>query len=356
MKHLNTGDSLTSRSLARTLGGALALVATLGLAGCDEEAEPSRGGGGPSGGKADDAEGDDDGERSEAQQQHLAEVGECESVASRGRSTVSDLRIADTLEIEQTRLECLRDANDATTDELNAALSSESSDLAGESDDNFEIWREKHEGFCSLMVEASESALGKDASVVETACLAQAELVLAEAIEAFGDLGGVAAKAPEADRAYEDCYETYEDALEAEPTNDAPEDTPEETPEDGTPEEPTDNDASSDATTQGANQIATEATEALADCIQEATEEVEDDIESKVVESFPGRASTGIEDEINDTMRDATRAADSVCDVLVSSSGGDDLATANCEVATSIWRHELIGYVVPPLSPIPPEN
>ena len=305
------------------------ILFAVALAGCAEDTGAGRGGSnGPAGGKADQVDEDEgdgeDGGLGEAQEAHLNAVGKCEVFADRDRDHIGEARIEMRSEIETTRIECLREANDATRDEIESTLVESESTLSGESEDAFTVWRETAEDLCGLLTAGSADAKNKGSAVTELACLGQAELLLAEAIAAFADLGGTPANPPEARETYAGCYDEFDDTLEEEQSPSL--------------------------------ELRIDANEDLAGCLREETDDLAELLAGRIVDAFPGRERPELEALIGRELDGTDQAAEAVCNVLGSASiaAGDpeaELEAKNCVVAASIWRAELFGYTVPALTP-----
>ncbi|MGH1348191.1 MAG: hypothetical protein ACRBN8_41940 [Nannocystales bacterium] len=308
-----------------------AILLGLSLIACDDDSEgraaPAEGG---VGGKADDVAGAE--LDPEIQQEHLRAVGVCETTARRGRERTSVLRFAERTEIEQDRIECLSDANDAVRSALALTLDLTAPELSDDVGTAFNVWRSEHSKLCSAFLEAHDEVLEKSISAVDAGCLALAELHLAEAVEAFADLGGGRASAPDAQAQYPECYEFYELALE-----DVGADASSEIPE---------------AASEALLQAQVDGTELFADCIEEELLEAIPVLSSRVLVSYPGRD----EDQVDQTLRSAFEGGSDgiaqVCDVLgYSAAEGGALGVQQCRTAAAMWRHELLAYVVPEAAP-----
>ena len=314
-----------SSRLANPVIGSLLAVA-LALPGCAEPTA-SRGGpaSGPAGGKADDA---DAGELGEAQRAHLQAVNRCELLAARGRAFTSELRIDARTEIEQERQSCIADANDSVTDTMEATLDAAGSSLAGNAADGLTAWRDAAPDFCELLVDASGQASSKQVSVLAAGCLGQGELHLAEAIQAFVDLGGPPAAGPEIEPVHPACWDQYVQQVDA-----LPED------ETALPE-----------------QIA--ATQALGSCVRsDLLNEVALELAVAVVDSFPGRNEDDVLDQTERAFYALAAAHESACMVLGAASvdagtAAAELQFARCRVSGAIWTGRWIGYAVPELAPV----
>jgi hypothetical protein len=317
--------------------GSILMVAAMLLGGC-ADASGGRGlpGGSGSGGKADDAEGEGEADDDAAQLAFVEAVGRCEALADRGRATIGAARIEPRLEVEVDRLDCLRSANDEMLAAIEATLEETESPLAGDGEEAFTAWREANAGFCALLVKASEAAIEKDAEVHEAGCVGRAEVLLAEAIVSFADLGGTPAEPPEARDAYADCYEAFDAAIE-------------------------EADATQPVEGESELDLTIDAHEDLSACIQLATAELDDELAARVVESFPGRGMDNLHEEIDAEFEATEDAATVVCNVLGSASidAGEpeaQLQAETCAVSAAIWRAELIGALVPELAPEDPEG
>ena len=290
------------------------LLGVFAIGACDEEAGGRDDGfGGPGGGKADDANGAE--LDPEIQVEHLTAVGACEKKASRAAEHISVLRTDARYEVEQTRLTCLSDANDRTRSAAVLTLQVQAPELADDVDTAFDAWRSMHASLCTMLVDASDAALEKSASVVEVGCLAEAELRLAEAIEAFVDLGGARALPPTSEDAYGACYDAYEADEVAEVEMD-------------------------------------DAEAELADCVEDEIGSYVEDLAQRVGESFPGREPDGVVQDVRDRFEAASETAENICTVLgfASVDGGPE-QVEQCRVAAAIWRHEVVGYAVPEFGP-----
>lgn len=311
-----------------------ALILGLSLTACDEEQgrnEPA-GFDGSGGGKADDADGAE--LDPEIQMTHLAAVGACEAAARRDRENTSELRYLERTEIEEDRLRCISDANDGVRSALAATLQITAPELASDVDNAFNEWRTEHGRLCDALVEAHELALEKSISAVQVGCAAEAELRLAEAVEAFADLGGTRAAAPDIATRYETCHQLYETAVEDLDLG-----------PDGSSEDP--------AVVEAAREQAeADAQEVLADCIEDELAEAIPVLSDRVVDSYPGREEGQVNDAFERTLDNGSEGIGQVCDVLgYSTPDGGPVRIQECRTAAASWRHELMGYIVPEVGP-----
>lgn len=308
-----------------------AILLGLTLTACDDDSQGRAApGDGGVGGKADDVDGAD--LDPDIQKDHLRAVGLCETTARRERERTSELRFAERTEIEQDRIACVSDANDAVRSALALTLDQTAPELADDVDQAFNAWRSEHSKLCATFLDAHDEALEKSISAVDAGCVAEAELHLAEAVEAFADLGGGRAAAPDAKTQYAECYEFYELALE-EVGVDASSEVPE---------------AVSDALLQA--QV--NGTELLADCIEEELEESIPLLSTRVLDSYPGRDGNQVDQALLSAFEDGSEGIAQVCDVLgYASADGGALGVQQCRTAAAMWRHELLGYVVPEVAP-----
>ncbi len=310
----------------------LTTVAILGLSlvACDEDAGGRNTPGAGVGGKADDASGAD--LDPEIQAEHLAAVGACENAAKRDREHTSALRFSERTEIEQDRVQCIWAANDATRSALALSLQITAPQMANDVDDAFDAWRSEHAKLCGVLLDAHSDALEKSISAVDAGCIAEAELRLAEAIEAFADLGGTRASGPDAQARYAACYALYEAARD-------------ELGPDGSSEVP-------EAVEAEQVQAEVEAQLVLADCIQDEVAEAVPELASRVIESYPGRTAEQVDDDILAALEASAEALEAPCTVIgYAAADGGPVGVAQCRVAAALWQHELIGYVVPELAP-----
>ncbi len=310
-----------------------AILFGLCLTACDDEpqgrAAPA---GGDVGGKADDVDGAD--LDPEIQMEHLRAVGACESAANRDRESTSALRFSARTEIEQDRIACVSAANDAVRSALALTLQQTAPELADDVGAAFNAWRSEHSKLCATFLDAHEDALEKSISVVDAGCAAQAELSLAEAVEAFADLGGGRAAAPDAEALYAECYEFYELALE-----DVGADASSEIPE---------------VVSEALAQAQVDGTELLADCIEEELTALIPSLAERVLESYPGRDGNQVDQALLGAFQGGSEGIAQVCLVLgYSAADGGALGVQQCRAAAAMWRHELVGYVVPELAPAP---
>ncbi len=309
----------SSRGICCTL--LFGLFATVG---CDDGGSGHGNAPGGAGGKADDASSVVD---PQVQAEHLEAVGACERQANRDREHVSALRIDARGDIERTRLECLEIANDATRSALALTLDRTAPSLADDVGQAFEAWRAAHGTLCSTLVDASEQALEKSSSVLELGCAAESELRLAEAVEAFVDLGGARAQPPTSEAAYSRCYDDYDDAMAADVGDGGP---------------------------QGE---AAELESTLADCVEAELEGDVEEIADRVAESFPGRDADGVADDVADRFEQVSDVVRDVCAVFgYGSLDAGEVQVARCRVAAAIWRHEVVGFAVPELGPRAPAS
>lgn len=308
-----------------------AILLGLTLTACDDESQgraaPADGG---VGGKADDADGVE--LDPEIQMDHLRAVGVCETTARRDRESTSPLRFAERTEIEEDRIRCVSDANDAVRSALALTLGQTAPELADDVGDAFNAWRSEHGKLCSTFLDAHEDALEKSISAVSAGCAAQAEFHLAEAVEAFADLGGGRATAPDAKTRYAECYEFYELALE-----DVGVDASSEIPE---------------VVSEALLQAQVDGNELLADCIEEELTESIPLLAGRVLETYPGRDGNQVDQALLGAFEDGSEGIAQVCTVLgYSAADGGALGVQQCRVAGAMWRHELLGYVVPEAAP-----
>lgn len=313
-----------------------ALLLGLSLTACDEEQGRSEPGGFDApGGKADDADGAE--LDPEIQMTHLAAVGACEAAARRDRENTSALRYVERTEIEENRLRCISDANDGVRSALAATLQITAPELADDVDDAFNEWRTEHGRLCGALVEAHELALEKSISAIEVGCAAEAELRLAEAVEAFADLGGARAAAPNIAGRYETCHQLYETAVEDLDLG-----------PDGSSEDP--------AVVEAARiQAEADAQQVLADCVEDELAEAIPLLSSRVVESYPGREEAQVDEAFERTLDNGSEGIGQVCDVLgYSTPDGGPVRIQECRTAAASWRHELMGYIVPEVGPQEP--
>ena len=318
-----------------TLRLTAALILGLSLTACDQgdqqgRAEPAGG----VGGKADDAEGAE--LDPEIQQEHLVAVGACESAARRDREHTSALRYVERTEIEQDRIQCITAANDAVRSALALTLQVEAPELADDVGQAFDVWRSEHSKLCGALIEARPDALEKSISAIEAGCVAEAELRLAEAVEAFADLGGGRAQAPDAETRYASCQEAYQAAL----------------------DEPLGPDASSEipeAVAEAQLQHEVDAEEVLADCIEDTLAEEIPLLSARVIDTYPGRTEQSVDEAFDRTFTKNSEAITQVCTVLgYAAADGGPLGVQDCRTAAAIWRHEIMGYVVPEVAPEEP--
>ncbi len=309
----------------------VAILLGLTLTACDDESQGRAApGDGGVGGKADDVDGAD--LDPDIQKDHLRAVGICETTARRDRERTSELRFAERTEIEQDRIACVSDANDAVRSALALTLDVTAPQLSDDVDNAFNAWRSEHSKLCATFLDAHEEVLEKSISAVDAGCVAQAELHLAEAVEAFADLGGGRASAPDAKAQYPECYEFYELALE-----DVGADASSEIPE---------------AVTDAVFQAQVDGTELLADCIEEELAEAIPVLSDRVLDSYPGRDGTQVDQALLSAFEDGAEGIAQVCDVLgYASADGGALGVQQCRTAAAMWRHELLGYVVPEVAP-----
>ncbi len=307
-----------------------AILLGLTFTACDDESQGRAGPGAGVGGKADDAQGAE--LDPEIQENHLRAVGVCETTARRERARTSALRFSERTEIEQTRIECVSDANDAVRSALALTLEQTAPSLADDVDDAFNAWRSEHGKLCATFLDAHDEVLEKSISAVEAGCAAQAELHLAEAVEVFADLGGGRASAPDAKTQYAECYEFYELALE-----DVGADASSEIPE---------------VASEALLQAQVDGTELLADCIEEELAEAIPLLSDRVLDSYPGRDGNQVDQALLSAFEDGAEGIAQVCDVLgYAAADGGALGVQQCRAAAAMWRHELLGYVVPELAP-----
>jgi len=308
----------------------VAILLGLTLTACDDESQGRAAPGDGVGGKADDADGAD--LDPDIQKDHLRAVGICETTARRDRERTSELRFSERTEIEQDRAACVSDANDAVRSALVLTLDQTAPQLSDDVGNAFNAWRSEHSKLCATFLDAHEEVLEKSISAVDAGCVAQAEFHLAEAVEAFADLGGGRASAPDAKTQYPECYEFYELALE-----DVGADASSEIPE-----------VASDALLQA--QV--DGTELLADCIEEELAEAIPLLSDRVLDSYPGRDGNQVDASLLSAFEDGAEGIAQVCDVLgYASADGGALGVQQCRTAAAMWRHELLGYVVPEIAP-----
>jgi hypothetical protein len=297
------------------------MIAMLAV-GCDAPDEGRGPGvGSASGGKADDAEGDGDGEVSELQRAHLEAVSACEVRAQRDRDHTSELRIDRMELLEDTRTECLREANDQITDDLEATLTEAGSSLEGDTDNAFDGWRNASSGLCDLLTDASEEGRLKGASVTHARCVGDAELQLAELVQSFADLGGPRAEAETERDRYELCYDAFDTAAEAA-------------------------DADLDA-------AAVELTACIRD---DLLDESGLELALRISETYPGRDQDMILEDLENKFSLHSKDASDLCMVLGAASPAAGSPDAEgefhrCEVSAAVWMGELILAVVPEVDP-----
>ena len=315
----------STRIVVATLLG-LSLVACDG----DEGGRPSSGVG--VGGKADDADAVE--LDPEIQAEHLRAVGDCESTARRQREHTSALRYHERSEIELDRAGCVADANDGVRSALALTLQQTAPEQASEVDVAFDTWRSVHTKLCGVLLEAHPLAAEKAIVAVESGCWAEAELRLAEAVEAFADLGGARAAAPDASVPYAACVEAFE-ADRADP----------DLGPDGASEIP-------EVVEDARLQAEVEAYDGLVACIDDVIFDAIPDLADRIVQSYPGRDVSQVEQSLLGELQTAADEAGQTCQLLgYAAADGGPLSVQACRVATAQWRHELLGYVIPVHSP-----
>ncbi len=311
----------------------LTTVALFGLTlvACDEDAQGRSTPGAGAGGKADDASGAE--LDPEIQAQHLAAVGACERAATRDRAHTSALRFVERAEIEQDRVQCIGVANDAVRSALALSLQVTAPQLATDVGDAFTAWRSAHANLCSVLLDAHEHALEKSIAAVDAGCVAEAELRLAEAVEAFADLGGARATGPDVEARYGACFALYEAARD-------------DLGPDGSSEIP-------EVVADAQVQAEVDAQLVMGDCIaDQVAQDAVPQLASRVLESFPGREPSQVDDAIVAALEASAEALEAPCTVIGYAAGdGGPIGAAQCRVAAALWQHELIGYVVPQLAP-----
>ena len=305
-----------------------AILLGLTLAACDEEPEGRAAPGEGAGGKADDVEGVE--LDPEIQEAHLRAVGICETAARRARDRTSVLRFVERTDIERDRIACVSEANDAVRSALALTLSQTAPELADDVGDAFNAWRSEHSKLCSTFRDAHEDALEKSISAVDAGCAAEAELRLAEAVEAFADLGGGRAAVPDAQAQHPECYEFYEIALE-----DVGADASSEIPE---------------VVSEALLQAQVDGTELVADCIEEELTDTIPALAERILQSYPGRDGTQVDESLLSALEGGSEGIAQVCTVLgYAAADGGALGVQQCRTAAAMWRHELLGYVIPGL-------
>ena len=309
----------------------VAILLGLPLTACDDESQGRAApGDGGVGGKADDVEGAD--LDPDIQKDHLRAVGICETTARRDRDRTSALRFSERTEIEQARIACVSDANDAVRSALALTLEQTAPGLSDDVGNAFNAWRSEHSKLCATFLDAHDEVLEKSISAVDAGCLAEAEFHLAEAVEAFADLGGGRAPAPDTQAQYPECYEFYEAALE-----DVGADASSEVPE---------------AVADAVLEAQVDGTELLADCIEEELTEAIPLLSARVLDSYPGRDANQVDQALRSAFEDGAEGIAQVCDVLgYAAADGGALGVQQCRTAAAMWRHELLGYVVPEVGP-----
>lgn len=330
-----------------------AVLLSLSLVACDDGSDGARPDASGSAGKADDADGS--AVDPEVQAQHLQAVGTCEVAASRARETTSALRFEDRQDIEVARASCLSTANDATRSPMAVTLEQTAPELAPGVGDTFNAWRTAHANFCGLLIDGHELALDKSIIAIEAGCAAESELRLAEAVEAIADLGGTRALLPDAQASYPGCYADFTAALEG-GGDEEPVPEPDGPADDPAGDVPAPDDADANAG-DAVSTVEADAYAGLADCIEAELEGSWEALGNAVLEAFPGRDPSRVADEIEKEYIAIQDTVDDVCVTLGYASGDEPLvAVEQCRTAAAIWRHEIIGYVIPEAGPQPSED
>ncbi len=328
-----------------------AVLLSLSLAACDDGTAAARPDVGGSAGKADDAQGS--AVEPEVQAQHLQAVGTCEVAANRERETTSALRFEQRQDIEVARATCLSTANDATRSPMAVTLERTAPELALGVGDTFTAWRTAHANFCALLIDGHALALDKSIIAVEAGCAAESELRLAEALETIADLGGTRAVLPDASSLYPDCYANFTAALEG-GANDGPE--PDGPADDSAGDVP-DVDTGAAPADDSLASVEADAYAGLADCIEADLERSWEALGNAILQSFPGRDPSRVADEIEKEYIAIQDAVDDVCITLGHAAPDDALvAVEQCRAGAAIWRHEVIGYVIPEAGPQPTDE
>lgn len=316
----------------RSVFGALALCLAVvtPVIGCGSDMGGRDVNGGGPGGKADDpddaaeSEGDDGATEATA---HSENVQVCEGAAERLREHTNSKRYEALRDVEQERVDCLIDANDATLGVIGETLKDVDSAAASQVEDVFKQPRSTATGLCNALVEASDVALEKSASVEHTACVGQAELHIAHAIDAHADLGAVPEMIKPARDAYPECYSTFDSETAGEITVDQE----------------------------------TKAIENLSGCINSAVRDHRMELADRILTNFPGRNADTLIAELGSYFDRAQTSADQACTVLGAAgtrAGQAEVSidVANCSVSMAILGGELLGTVITALAPDPSED
>jgi hypothetical protein len=303
---------------------ALGLGLGLGLGACGADgggraAEDS--GGGP-GGKADDNDDVDDTDGGVGGE-HIEAVASCEGVADRGREHTADARTSILGRIEQERLECLTEANDAVVGTIDGVLQDAGSDRSGRTGEAFQQWRSIHVTTCELLVRGSDVALDKAATVRVVACNAASELGLANLVDAFANLGAAPVELMPNFEAHAACFGAFDASRAAAP---------------GTEPEAEE----------------TKALLTLADCIRDDIVLLGDDVVDRVLEAYPGRDPEATQEEFVRVLDGQTLAIGEACATLghASRDAGQpraEVQEAKCGVLAVSMTFDLIGEVIPAL-------
>ena len=99
-------------------------------------------------------------------------------------------------------------------------------------------------------------------------------------------------------------------------------------------------------------QAQVDGTELLADCIEDELTESIPVLAGRVLESYPGRDGNQVDQALLGAFEDGSEGIAQVCTVLgYAAADGGALGVQQCRVAAAMWRHELLGYVVPETAP-----
>jgi hypothetical protein len=315
---------MSERPIARR---ALALATFALLVGCagDEGGRGSASEGGSAVTKGDDLE-ETAGEPTGGEvidSDHREDVLACEAVAEHVREHLNSQRVAEIVDLERDRNDCLVTANDDAMVIVEQTLAASGDPYAGQALPAWKAHRTTASAACNVLVEAHADAGGELVASVSATCVSDVESQLATLLDAHVDFGVAPFSIPTARDRYPTCYLAFDDEV---------------------------------ANAPGVDAIAeaAAASDSLAACIRDAQDAVLPELAARVAATFVGRDPVVIEQDIRDALFAHAEARERVCEIAAHAgpgrAQGGFLATiADCNVDVAIQAGEVIDLVAPGL-------
>ncbi len=254
---------------------------------------------------------------------HREEVLACEAVAEHVREHLSDARVAELVDLERDRNDCLVTANDNAMTIIETTLAAGGDPYAGQALPAWKAHRASASGACNVLVEAHADAGGVALAGVSSRCVSDVESDFAAILDAHADFGVAPFSISAARDRYPACYTAYDDEVASAPGVDAVAE-------------------------------AAAASESLAVCIADVHDSLLPELAARVAATFPGRDVVVIEQDMRDAITALLEARQRVCEVAVHAgpgraAGGFIASIADCTVDVAIQAGEVIDLVAPGL-------